>query len=146
MHSKSYLLDPWFITGFTDAEGSFIVTIYKNKDYKLGWQIQAIFSVCLHNKDLPLLENIQTSFGIGTIIKFKHNNTVMYRVGHQQQLRDIIIPHFEKYPLLTQKRADFILFKSILQMILKKDHLNIEGLKKSLVLKLRWMMDCQIYK
>jgi hypothetical protein len=61
----------------------------------------------------------------------------MYRVGHQQQLMDIIVPHFEKYPLLTQKQADFILFKSILQMILKKDHLNIEGLKKSLVLKLR---------
>ena len=30
-------LNPWFITGFSDAEGSFVVSIYKNKNSKLGW-------------------------------------------------------------------------------------------------------------
>jgi hypothetical protein len=61
----------------------------------------------------------------------------MYRVGHQKQLMDVIIPHFETYLLLTQtqKQADFILFKSILHMILNKDHLKIEGLKKIVSLK-----------
>jgi hypothetical protein len=59
----------------------------------------------------------------------------MYRVGHQKQLMDVIIPHFEIYPLLTQKGADFILFKSILHMILNKDQLKIEGLKKIVSIK-----------
>jgi hypothetical protein len=29
--------------------------------------------------------------------------------------------HFDKYPLLTKKRADFIQFKSIINLINKKD-------------------------
>ena len=32
------LIEPWFITGFTDAEGCFLVIIRKSKKNKLGWQ------------------------------------------------------------------------------------------------------------
>ena len=42
----------------------------------------------------------------------------------------VIIPHFEKYPLLTEKQTDFELFKEIVTMMSKKEHLNIEGLNK----------------
>lgn len=35
-----------------------------------------------------------------------------YTVNSTKDINDVIIPHFEKYPLLTQKKADFILFKS----------------------------------
>ena len=38
--------------------------------------------------------------------------------------------HFYKYTLLTKKRADFILFKTIIILMSKKEHLQIEGLKK----------------
>lgn len=33
---KTIKLNPWFITGFIDAEGSFSVIIDKNKTRKLG--------------------------------------------------------------------------------------------------------------
>jgi hypothetical protein len=29
-------LNPWFVTGIIDAEGTFCTTIYKNKSYKTG--------------------------------------------------------------------------------------------------------------
>jgi len=29
-------IDPWFITGFTDAEGCFNLSIVRNKKYKAG--------------------------------------------------------------------------------------------------------------
>lgn len=45
------------------------------------------------------------------------------------QLRDVIIPHFEKYPLLTQKLADFILFKEIVHKVFLKEHLILTGLE-----------------
>jgi hypothetical protein len=96
----------------------------------LGWQVQAIFSICLHNKDLPLLKEIQSYFGVGTIIIYKNNNSVLYRVGDQNQLMQVIIPHFENYPLLIQKRVDFILFKSSVKFIINKEHLITEGLNK----------------
>ena len=40
-HSKNYLLDPWFIIGLFDAEGSFVITILKNPRYKTGWNVEA---------------------------------------------------------------------------------------------------------
>lgn len=41
-------LNPWFITGFTDAEGSFMLSFLKNPKIKSGWQIQSIFQIALN--------------------------------------------------------------------------------------------------
>ena len=41
----------------------------------------------------------------------------------------------EKYPLLTQKAADFILFKQVLDLIKEKDNLSIEGISKIINIK-----------
>ena len=35
-----------------------------------------------------------------------------------------------EYPLNTQKRADFILFKEIILLMINKEHLTMEGIKK----------------
>ena len=47
----------------------------------------------------------------------------------------MIIPHFEKYPLITQKKADFILFTKVIDLINKKEHLTIEGIQQIVALK-----------
>lgn len=44
-------LDPLFLTGLTDAEGSFLVEIRKDPSYRAGWMIVARYSVVLHRKD-----------------------------------------------------------------------------------------------
>jgi hypothetical protein len=36
-------LNPWFVTGIIDAEGTFCTTIYKNKAYKTGWVVRSFF-------------------------------------------------------------------------------------------------------
>ena len=63
--------DPLFVTGFLDAESSFVVTILKNNRYKLGWVTQArgvagtagqasgAFQIKLHEKDRFLLLLLQ---------------------------------------------------------------------------------------
>lgn len=40
-----------------------------------------------------------------------------------------LIPHFEKFPLLSKKAADFILFKQIVELMSNKAHLTGEGLQ-----------------
>jgi hypothetical protein len=47
----------------------------------------------------------------------------------------MIIDHFEKYPLLTQKWADFKLFKQVVELMSRKEHLTIEGLDKIVAIK-----------
>jgi len=46
-----------------------------------------------------------------------------------------IIDHFENYPLITQKWADYELFKQAVEMINRKEHLTEEGLKKIVAIK-----------
>ena len=52
-------LDAWFVTGFSDGEASFIVSITENKKLNIGWKVQLIFSIKLHLKDKLLLEQIR---------------------------------------------------------------------------------------
>ncbi len=61
-------LDPWwFITGFTDAEGCFMVVFFASSNYRMGYQVQAIFKINLDNKDYDLLCQIKDYFGVGSI-------------------------------------------------------------------------------
>jgi hypothetical protein len=53
----------------------------------------------------------------------------MFIVAKTEDLNNIIIPHFTKY-LLTQKQADFELFKLVVDMVKRKEHLTEEGLIK----------------
>ena len=95
-----------------------------------GWQIQPVYSIELHIKDLSLLYSIQQFFGVGRI-KFRGNRlSAIYYVASLSDLINVIIPHFIKYPLLTQKSADFFLFKMVVELMRKKEHLTIEGLTK----------------
>ena len=103
-------LHPNFITGFSDAECCFYIQIIKDSTYKTGSQVQAIFIIGLNKKDIELLKGIQSFFGIGQI--YTQNGKIYYKISSIKNL-SIIINHFEKYPLRTQKQADFLLFKLI---------------------------------
>ena len=69
---KSPLLDPNFITGFIDAEGSLVISIQKEPKNKTGWTIKSRLSISLHKKDIAILEQIKNYFKDGTI-KIKNN-------------------------------------------------------------------------
>jgi hypothetical protein len=82
----------------------------------------------LHIKDIALLTRIQSFFGVGSISISK--SAAKYQVQSLKDITNVIIPHFNKYPLLTQKIRDFMIFKSIVELMSKKDHLTEEGLIK----------------
>nr|YP_010691077.1 LAGLIDADG endonuclease [Phellinus igniarius]WBU93178.1 LAGLIDADG endonuclease [Phellinus igniarius] len=58
-----------------------------------------------------------------------------YSVSSVKDLTNTIIPHFLKYSLLTQKAADFLLFKAIVGIIINKAHLTIEGFNQIINIK-----------
>lgn len=127
-------LDPNWITGFIDAEGCFYVSLSRRKNSKDSWRVQACFQIMLHIKDKDLLLNIKSFFSeIGDVSYSK--NVAIYRVQKLHDIINIIIPHFNKYLLITQKQSDFILFKDIVYLINNKAHMNKEGLIKILSLK-----------
>lgn len=127
-------LEPSFVSGFTDAEGSFIVLIIKNTGCKTGYYVQAAFQISLHEKDIGLLYSIRDTLGGVGKVYDRGKNASMYRVYTVKELIKVI-DYFDKYPLLTKKRADFELFKSVVNMMYSKEHLTIEGLKKIVAIK-----------
>jgi len=50
-HDPDLPIQPWFVTGFTDAEGSFMIKLSKSTN-GLGLKIQLDFSIGLHVSDL----------------------------------------------------------------------------------------------
>jgi len=126
-------LNPWFITGFADAEGSFIISIYKDNNTKLKWRVSAYFSIHIHIKDVLLLELIHKTLGVGKLRK-NNENTVLLRVSDIKELQ-VIIDHFKKYPLVSAKYQDFLFFEQCFNIIKKKEHLNEDGFKKILDLR-----------
>ena len=70
--------------------------------------------------------------GIGNIAK--QGNYIIYQVFSQKDI-PIIIAHFDKYKLITNKLADYILFKQAFELIKNKEHLTPEGFHKILAIK-----------
>jgi hypothetical protein len=46
-----------------------------------------------------------------------------------------VIPHFDSYPLVSKKKADYLLFREIVILMSKKEHLSNSGLTKIISLK-----------
>lgn len=127
--TKRLSLNPWVVTGFTDAEGSFMVILSKTTRVNVGWSVVPVFQIKLHTRDLPLLESLQSFFGgIGTINK-DGENAVCFKVTSLKQIFDFILPHFDKYPLITCKQADYILWREVIMIIKRREHLTVSGLQ-----------------
>jgi len=122
-------LDPFFVTGFTDAEGSFILSINKSTRYKVGWSVVACYQIVLNIKDVDILYRIQEYFeGVGSVTISK--DRAIYMVNGHSDLIKVILPHFDAVPLITKKQADYILFrKALLDFIQDKKHLTLKGVE-----------------
>lgn len=129
----SLSLNPWFITGFTDGDGSFSVSIAKKKS-GIGWKIQPFFTIGLDQKDLDLLVQIKAFFKVGKIYTSKRG-VVYYTVGSTKDIIKYILPHFDRYPLATLKLKDYLLFKKILLLMENGEHNSLPGLLKIFGLK-----------
>lgn len=71
--------------------------------------------------------------GVGEVIERK--DAVFYYRVYQVKDLVLVLAHFNKYPLLTQKGADFKLFKQIVEKKIRKEHLEQEGLEEIVNLK-----------
>jgi hypothetical protein len=129
-------LDPNWVTGFVDGEGCFSVHLSKRKGSKLNFRTIIYFQIKLHIKDKDLLLQIKDFFkGIGTIVVDEKYNFVVYKVMKLYDIINIIIPHFDKYSLITTKYGDYILWRSIVELVSKDQHLDDIGFLKIVSLK-----------
>lgn len=126
-------LNPWFVTGFTDGEGCFLVNVRPNSKMKTGYSVELVFKISLHSKDIALVENLRNSLRVGTVTA-RGSDCIQYWVGSLKDLY-VIVHHFDNYPLITQKWSDYQLFKQVIYLMKGREHLTMEGLQKILSIK-----------
>ena len=123
-------LDPNWVTGFVDAEGCFSVIIEIPEPLK--WKVRISFEINLHEKDKDILYKIQSFFGVGAVYHRPYIKKSVYRVSNVSYIKNVIIPHFSEYPLISKKAIDFLLWSKVVEIILNRDHLTKEGFLKIL--------------
>jgi hypothetical protein len=122
-------LSPDWICGFVEGEGSFVIDITKIKASN-SEQVRLFFKVTQHFKNVQLLYALKKFFGVG-IVKRKTKDpekTWEFVVSRFEHLNTKIIPFFESNKMHSTKKFDFLRFRKVAIMMLRKDHLTAEGL------------------
>jgi hypothetical protein len=76
----------WF-SGFTDAEGNFLISI--DRDY-----IRFRFKIAMHIDNLDALNTIKSILNVGNVTIDKNRNCCSYVVQDFTEIRDVICPIF----------------------------------------------------
>lgn len=85
----------------------------------------------MHEKDRALIQSIQEFFGgIGYVTKPNKISMVEFRVSTLNQIMAVIIPHFDRYPLITKKNSDYLLFKQIVLKLLNDKNINYNEIQE----------------
>jgi hypothetical protein len=131
------MLNPHYIVGLVDGEGSFTVYIRNpilSKHVRRRAKAEPRFYVKLAEKDKDILYKLKDYFKCGNVYFQKdkrknHQNCYRYEVANRNDLETVIIPFFKRYPLqLASKRKDFRIFCKIMKGIKQGKHLTKSGL------------------
>lgn len=129
--NSSILLDSHWVTGFSDAKGCFDINMIVTK--KGNRSIASTFKIAQDYKDIDIQYSQKNYFNVGQITIHKYEARLEIR-GHKNAIM-YVIPHFDKYPLMTKKYADYILWKKIILMQNSQQHLSMDGFIKCISFK-----------
>ena len=125
----SRTLEPFWVTGFVDGEGCFFVGVNRHPEMSSGFQVLPEFTVVQHQRDIQLLHALKQFFGCG-VVRVNHGDRMAYRVRKLEHLKEHIVPFFERHPLQSKKRIDFLKFRKALMLIDRREHVTAEGIEK----------------
>lgn len=123
-------IDPYFITGLVEAEGSFSINKHKDNRAKYKVNIGLSFRITMLSNEIELLNMVKVFFGCGHLSLEDKRGAITFAVRDINSINNSIIPHFNNYPLRGTKHLDFLSFKKALDLINSKEHLIKEGIDK----------------
>lgn len=130
------MVNPDYVVGFVDGEGCFCVPISVHKTLVRRREVRPTFEIEVREDDLQILQKIQRVLGCGTIYRLefrryeKWKPHVKLKVSKLSDVQNILIPFFEQHPLQAKKRKNFRIFKRIVRMVARKEHLTTKGIER----------------
>ena len=119
-----------YISGYVDGEGCFTVPFSPRSKLRVGWEVRPSFSVSQNADRSEVLTAIRKYFGCGWLRPDRSDRTVKYEVRDLADLLTKVIPHFERYPLMSGKQRDFEKFAIVCRLLERRRHLNRDGLQE----------------
>ena len=120
----------WF-SGFTDGEGNFLISI--DRQY-----VRFRFKISLHIDDVEVLNTIKSNLNVGTVTLESSRNRCSYIIQNYEEIKNIICPIFNAFPLHTSKRLDFENFS---QAVFIKDNPKLSDTDMSKIVSLKNTMN-----
>lgn len=117
-------LNPMWVTGITDGEGNFSVNITKGINKP---KINLTFKIDQKEDSAGILHDLSRYFNCGKIVN-DNRGYKSFKVVKLTDILNIIIPHFDKFPLITSKQLNYLDFKKI-ALMLDKNNLDINKIK-----------------
>jgi hypothetical protein len=97
------LTDPWYVTGFAEAAGSFTYS-------RSGRQLMLVFAVRLPRANLKILEGFRSFFGgVGRVYA---RDSCSFRVTRPADLLRVV-EHFDRYPLRGERREAYRVWREM---------------------------------
>ena len=106
----------------------FTVSISPRAKLLVVWEVRPSFSVSQNGDRAEVLHVIQACSGCGSIRPDRSDKTLKRETRRLDDLVDRIVPHFERYPLLSGKRRDFERFASVCRLAAAGTHRHRAGL------------------
>lgn len=123
-HSIDLLSDEafgWYLTGLTDGEGCFALTrsLVKGKRFP-KWCTK--FNITMRADETKNLRALARRMGCGTLYEHRQpgvpgNPVTCWSVFRREVLAQVVIPHFERFPLQCKKARDFEIWKSCVLLL-----------------------------
>src|SRR3990167_1835744 len=133
-------LNPHYVGGFIDGEGSFSVSIGKHKTLKRGFEVRCEFEIELRADDKEILERMCATLQCGKIYDCSYERYgwyphVKYKITSTIDLEKYLFPFLDCYQLQAKKAKSYKFFREIVLMMRSKKHLTDTGFNK--IVKLR---------
>lgn len=119
-------LDNYWLAGFTQAGGSFYISVVNSKTHETGYSVRLEFS--LKHKDHLPLKLLNDLLKMGNL--FQNSSGIWCYKSTDFKTAFTLINYFDKYNVFAGKYVDYFKFRKVYRRITKGEHLEISGVKK----------------
>ena len=100
--NQEFIMSPGYITGLTQTDGSFFCTVSLSAKALFGLQFRPKFTITTDLDSKYVLDGIQNYLGCGVVIMHINKHAAELVVDRLDELYNLIIPHFKKFPIFFQ--------------------------------------------
>lgn len=134
-----------WLSGFTDADGNFSISItnQSSNSTRVQQQFRLEIRQSYHRtvearfggeSYFTILSKISECFETNLLSRTRTQQDKIYysfmAIAHNSKSHDLAIAYFDRYPLFSSKRLNYLDWKKVRELVKKKEHLTEKGLNE----------------